>query len=149
MTTLNTYLTFNGNCELAFNFYKSVFGREFAHLGKFKDMPEDPKYPISESDKNKVMHVSLPISGESVLMGCDTGGEWASTYNQGSNFSISIKADSTQEADKLFNGLSKDGRIIMPINKTFWGSYFGMLTDQFGIQWMVSYDDETEADSGN
>jgi PhnB protein len=146
MTTLNTYLTFNGNCEIAFNFYKSVFGGEFAHLGKFKDMPADPKHPISEADKDKVIHVSLPISGESVLMGSDTGGEWASSYNQGSNFSISIKTDSTDEADKLFKDLSTDGKIIMPMDKTFWGSYFGMLTDQFGIQWMVSYDDGTQVE---
>lgn len=138
MTTVNTYLTFNGNCEQAFNFYKSVFGGEFDHIGKFKDMPEDPKYPMSEKDKEKIMHISFPISKETSLMGSDTGGEWASNFKQGNNFSISIDTDSKDEADRLFNELSKGGEVIMPMNKTFWGSYFGMLTDKFGIQWMVS-----------
>lgn len=139
MTTINTYLTFNGNCEEAFNFYKSVFGGDFAHIGKFKDMPENPKFPIAETDKEKVMHVSFPI-GNSILMGSDTGGEWSSNYIQGNNFSVSINADNKEEADRLFNALSENGKITMPMNETFWGSYFGMFTDQFGIQWMVSFD---------
>ncbi len=140
MTTINPYLTFNGNCEEAFNFYKSVFGGEFRHIGKFKDMPKDRKYPISDSDKNKVMHVSFPISKETILMGSDTSGEWKERFNQGNNFSISIETDSKDEADRLFNELSQNGLIIISMNKTFWNSYFGMFTDQFGIQWMVSYD---------
>ena len=69
MTTLDTYLTFNGNCEEAFTFYKSVFGGEFAHIGRFNEMPEDPKYPLSDEDKEKIMHVSLPIGKSSILMG--------------------------------------------------------------------------------
>lgn len=141
MATINTYLTFNGNCEEAFNFYKSVFGGEFAHLGKFKEMPDDPKFPVADADKEKIMHVSLPISKETVLMGSDTGGAWTENYNQGNNFSISINAESKEEADRIFNELSQHGKVIMPMNKTFWGSYFGMFTDQFGIQWMVSFDD--------
>ena len=141
MTTINTYLTFNGDCEDAFNFYKSVFGGEFAHIGRFKDMPESPEFPVAESDKEKVMHVSLPIGSESVLLGSDTGGEWSSKFNQGNNFSISINADNKAEADRLFNDLSQGGQVIMPMNKTFWDSYFGMFTDKFGIQWMVSFDE--------
>ncbi len=141
MTTINTYLTFNGNCEEAFNFYRSVFGGEFAHVGKFKDMPEDPKFQISESEKENIMHISLPISKETILMGSDTVGHSVANFNQGNNFSISIKTDSKIDADRLFNDLSQDGRITMALNKTFWGSYFGMLTDKFGIQWMVSFDE--------
>ncbi|RZT96253.1 PhnB protein [Ancylomarina subtilis] len=141
MTTINTYLTFNGNCEEAFNFYKSVFGGDFSHVAKFADMPADPKCPISDKDKNKIMHVSLPISKETVLMGSDTGGEWASQFKAGNNFSISIAADSKEAADNFYNKLSKDGKVIMSMDKTFWGSYFGMFTDQFGIQWMVSFDE--------
>lgn len=140
MTTINTYLTFNGNCQEAFNFYKTVFGGEFAHVGKFKDMPEDPNFQISDSDKEKIMHISLPISKETILMGSDTSGEWASNFNQGNNFSISINTDNKSDADRLFNELSVDGQIIMQMNKTFWGSYFGMFTDKFGVQWMVSFD---------
>ena len=144
MTTINTYLTFNGNCEEAFNFYKTVFGGEFAHIGKFKDMPDDPNCKVAEADKEKVMHVSLPISKYSILMGSDTGGDWASHYVQGTNFSISINADSKDSADDLFSKLSVSGKVIMPMNTTFWESYFGMFTDQFGIQWMVSFDNPSQ-----
>ena len=141
MTTINTYLTFNGNCEEAFNFYKSVFGGEFRHIGKFSDMPTDPNCkPMPEEELNRVMHVSFPI-GNTVLMGSDTGGEWASSFKQGTNFSVSINTDSQKEADRLFSELSNNGQVIMPMNKTFWDSYFGMFTDQFGIQWMVSFDE--------
>ena len=140
MTSINTYLTFNGNCEKAFDFYKSVFGGEYDHIGKFKDMPPNPEFPIADSEKEKVMHVSLPIGDSSVLMGSDTGGEWASSFVQGNNFSVSINTDSKEEADRLFSALSINGKVTMPMNKTFWDSYFGMFTDQFGIQWMVSFD---------
>ena len=138
MTTINTYLTFNGNCEEAFNFYKSVFGGEFAHISKFKDMPENPEFPVAESDREKVMHVSFPI-GNTELLGSDTGGEWAASFKQGNNFSVSINTDNKDEADRIFGKLSGGGNIIMPMNKTFWDSYFGMFTDKFGIQWMVSF----------
>ena len=139
MTTINTYLTFNGNCEEAFNFYKSAFGGEFIHIGRFKDMPENPEFPVAESDKEKIMHISFPI-GNTVLMGSDTGEEWASNFKQGNNFSVSINTDNKDEADQLFGKLSESGKITMPMNNTFWGSYFGMFTDKFGIQWMISFD---------
>lgn len=140
MTTVNVYLTFNGNCEEAFNFYKKVFNREFAHIGKFNEMPPDPKNQLTEADMNKVMHVSLPISKETMLMGSDTGGEWTGKYSQGNNFSISIGTDNKEEADRLHRELSKNGKTTMPMDTTFWGSYFGMCTDQFGISWMISFD---------
>ncbi|RLD56055.1 MAG: VOC family protein [Bacteroidetes bacterium] len=138
MTTVNTYLTFNGNCETAFNFYKAAFGVEFEMVSKFKDMPPDPNLKISDEDKEKIMHVSMPI-GNTVLMGSDTGGELANGYKAGNNFSVSINAGSKDEAERLFNVLSENGQIMMPMDKTFWGSYFGMFTDQYGIQWMVSF----------
>lgn len=141
MTTINTYLTYDGKCEEAFLFYKSVFGGEFSHIATFAEMPEDPKCPISNEDKDKIMHVSLPISKETVLMGSDTGGEWSSQFKAGNNFSISIAAESKAAADNFFNKLSKDGKVIMPMDTTFWGSYFGMFVDKFGVQWMVSFDE--------
>lgn len=142
MATVNVYLTFNGNCEEAFNFYKSVFGGEFPYIGRFGDMPpsEDGKQ-VSEEEKNKIMHVSLPISGETMLMGSDVGGEWSSNFKEGNNFSLSLNADSREEAEKLFNALSEGGMVKMPLEDTFWGAYFGMWTDKFGINWMVNYDD--------
>lgn len=145
MATVNIYLTFNGNCEEAFNFYKSVFGGDFPYVGRFKDMPASEEHSGSVSDSDmgeRIMHISLPISNETVIMGSDTGGEWASSFQQGNNFSISINAESKEEADKLFNGLAEGGQITMPLNNTFWGDYFGMLTDKFGINWMMSFNEQ-------
>ncbi len=141
MTTVNVYLTYNGNCLEAFNFYKSVFGGEFTYVGRYKDMPADESHPVLPGEDDRIMHISLPISKETMLMGCDTGGEWAAGFAQGNNFSISINTDSEESADRLFNGLSAGGKVTMPMNKTFWGDYFGMFTDQFGINWMVSFNE--------
>lgn len=143
MPVVNVYLTFNGNCEEAFNFYKSVFGGEFPYMGRFKDMPPSEEHgkSMTGADGERIMHISLPISKETVLMGSDTGGEWAKDFKQGNNFSISVTASSKEEADKIFNGLSKGGKITMPLDKTFWGDYFGMLTDKFGVNWMMSFNE--------
>lgn len=139
MATVNIYLTFNGNCEEAFKFYQSVFGGEIPYMGRFKDMPAGEDSKLNPGEENRIMHVSLPISKETMLMGSDTGGEWASGYSQGNNFSISITAGSREEAEKLFKGLSAGGKVIMPMSKTFWADSFGMFTDKFGISWMVSF----------
>jgi len=144
MATVNVYLTFNGNCREAFEFYKSVFGGEYPYIGTFADMPSTGGKEIPQEDKDKIMHISLPISKETSLMGSDTGGEWSSNVTVGNNFSVSINADSKEEADQLFNGLSQDGHITMPLADTFWGAYFGMFTDKFGINWMVNYDDPSK-----
>ncbi|MGB4776022.1 MAG: VOC family protein [Daejeonella sp.] len=138
MAAVNPYLTFNGTCEEAFNFYKSVFGGEFAYTGKYKDMPSEK--PISAANQEKIMHISLPISKETILMGCDSSDTFGHATQTGSNFSISINADSENEARKLFTGLSADGKITMALEKTFWDALFGMFTDKFGIHWMVNYD---------
>lgn len=144
MSQLNVYLNFNGNCEEAFHFYNSVFGGAFSYLSRFGEMPENEAYKVSEADKNKIMHVSLPV-GNSVLMGSDCGGEWAPTFKPGNNFSVSITAESKEEADIIFNALSSGGQITMPLANTFWGDYFGMLTDKFGINWMMSYNEQQVA----
>ena len=144
METIHIYLNFNGNCEEAFNFYKTVIGGEFNYIGRFGEMPESEGITVPEADKNKIMHVSLPM-GNSILMGSDTGGEWAPTFVQGNNFSISIAAESKQEAEKLFNSLAKGGKITMPLTKTFWSELYGMLTDKFGVSWMVSFDEKKDS----
>ena len=145
MPTVNVYLTFNGNCKEAFDFYKSVFGGEFPYVGTFAEMPpQEGMPPVPDDFKDKIMHISLPVSDETVIMGSDTGGEWASDFKQGNNFSISINADSKAEADKLFNGLSEGGKVTMPMDSTFWGDYFGMFTDKFGINWMVGFNEESK-----
>lgn len=144
MTTVNTYLTFKGNCEEAFNFYKSAFGGEFEFLSRYTDMPkDDSNFRVNKCDLNNIMHVSLPI-GNTVLMGSDADCEWEKGLVVGSNFSVSINTDSKEEADRLFELLSANGKITMPMNKTFWDSYFGMLTDKFNIQWMISFYDKAK-----
>jgi len=139
-TMINPYLTLNGNCEEAFNFYKSVFGGKFSYIGRFKDFPSQDGGTVSGPEGEKIMHVSLPISKETILMGSDTSEGHGPPFVAGNNFSISVSAVSQAEADKLFSGLSSGGNAVMPMSKTFWGSYFGMLVDKFGIQWMVSFD---------
>lgn len=141
MATVNVYLTFNGNCKEAFDFYKSVFGGDYPYVGTFGEMPPTEGKTMPEADKDKIMHISLPISQETILMGSDTGGEWAAHFNQGNNVSLSVNTESRAEAEKLFNGLSAGGQVTMPLADTFWGAYFGMWTDKFGINWMVNYDD--------
>lgn len=138
MTTVNPYLTFNGNCEEAFNFYKSVFGGEFPYIGRFKDMPSET--PIPDEVKEQIMHISLPISKETTIMGCDTNEAFGQTATTGDNISLLINTDSEEEARRLFAALSDGGRITMPLDKTFWGALFGMFADKFGINWMVNYD---------
>ena len=142
MAKINVYLTFNGDCEAAFNFYKSVLGGDFAYIGRYKDMPPNADHPVKPEEGERIMHISLPMSKETVLMGCDTGGEWVSNYKAGNNFSLSITADSKESAEKLFSGLSTGGKVTMPLGDTFWGDYFGMFTDKFGINWMMSFNKE-------
>jgi len=140
MATVNFYLTFNGNCKSAFYFYRSVLGGEFDYIGTFGEMPPTEGMEVSEEDKDRIMHVSLPISIETRLMGSDTSETHGPTFFKGNNFSISISVDQKDEADRLFQGLSEGGEITMPMQKTFWSSYYGMFTDKFGINWMVSLD---------
>ena len=140
MTTVNVYLTFNGNCKQAFDFYKTVFGGDFSYVGTFGEMPpQEGMPPMPDEMKSQIMHITLPISKETVLMGSDTGGARAPDVKAGNNFSISIATDSVENADRYFNALSEGGEEKMPMNQTFWGDYFGMCTDQFGINWMVSF----------
>jgi PhnB protein len=140
MATINPYIHFNGNAEEALTFYKSVFGGEFAMVMRFKDMPANPEYSIPEGEANKIMHIALPIGKTSLLMASDTP-EFMGKHNENETRSkISISAESKDEADKLFNGLSADGKVEMPIADSPWGSYFGMFRDKYGIEWMIDYD---------
>jgi PhnB protein len=139
MALINPYINFNGNSEEAFTFYKSVFGGEFALVIRFKDMP-NPEHPVSTSDANKIMHIALPIGKGNVLMATDFLESMGQKMKEGNRYSISISAESKDEADKLFNGLSEGGQIEVPIADSPWGSYFGLFKDKFGIQWMVDFD---------
>ena len=140
MSTINPYLTFNGTCEEAFNFYKSVFGGDIPYMGRYKDMPPVEGKSVPPSEGEKIMHTSLPISKETMLMGSDSSEAFGKATTIGNNISLSVVADTEELAKKIFNELSAGGKITMPLNKTFWGALFGMLTDKFGIHWMVNYD---------
>jgi PhnB protein len=144
MITLNPYLHFNGNTEEAFDFYKSVFGGEFVSFQRYKDMPQGSGDPgceqISEADREKVLHAALPIGKGNVLMASDYPGSMSDTLIPGNNVSISLNTESEKETERIFKALSAGGDIKMPLQKTFWNAYFGMVTDKFGIQWMINYD---------
>jgi len=138
MAQINPHINFNGNAEEAFTFYKSVFGGEFAMIMRFKDLSSS-EFPVAENEANKIMYIALPI-GKNILMANDVP-EIMGRVNENENRSkISISAESKEEADKLFNGLSEGGEIEMTIADSPWGSYFGMFRDKFGIEWMVDFD---------
>jgi PhnB protein len=141
MKNLNSLIRFNGNTEQVFDFYKSVFGGEFSAVMRWKDMP-DKEFceKMSDADKEKIMHISLPVGIGNVLMGCDVLESMGQNHSAGDNFFLSISAESKAEADRFFVALGQNGQILMPRENTFWGSYFGMLTDQFGIKWMIGFD---------
>jgi len=138
MTIINSYLSFEGNCEEAFNFYKSVFGGDFSYVGRYSEMPPQQGIAISDEDKQKIMHISLPLSKETMLMGSDV---ISSRVEVGNNVGLSITAGSKEDADRYFDGLSSEGKITMPLNNTFWGDYFGMLIDRYGINWMIGFNE--------
>ena len=138
MAAINPYLNFNGNTEEAFNFYKSVFGGEFLAVMRFKDNAECAK--VSESDKNRIMHIALPIGNGNILMATDSLESLGQKLTVGNNFYICLSPESKEEAEKLFNGLSADGKIEMPLQDMFWGASYGSFADKFGVQWMVNYD---------
>src|SRR5690606_15210443 len=135
MVTINPYLNFNGKSEEAFRFYQSVFGDELS-LHRFADTPESSNLPVS--DLTKLMHVSLPI-GNNFLMASDTMESMGHKLTKGNNFNISVNTDSREDADRIFNALAEGGMVKMQLQDTFWGSYFGMLEDKFGIQWMIDH----------
>ena len=139
MPAISPYLHFNGNTEEAFNFYKSVFGNDFMVMQRYKDAPSENQ--MGETDGNKIMHVSLPIGEGTLLMGSDIPQGYGPAVI-GTNVYISINTVSREETDKIFNGLSAEGQVLMPLEHTFWGAYFGMFKDRFGVQWMVNCDEK-------
>lgn len=135
MISINPWINFNGNAEEAFTFYKSVFGGEFAHLTRLKDLA-GPEFPVEEKDANKILHIALPI-GTNLLRGNDIPESMGRVSENENRSKILVSVQNKEEADKLFNGLSAGGEVEMPIGDSPWGSYFGMFRDKFGIEWMV------------
>ena len=137
MRTINPWINFNGNAEEAFTFYKSVFGGEFGKIVRFKDLAS-AEFQVPDNEANKIMHIALPI-GKNILMANDVPESMGQVNENENRSKIFIRAESREEADKLFNGLSEGGNIEMPIADSPWGSYFGMFADKFGIEWMVDF----------
>lgn len=134
---LNPFLSFSGTAEEAMNFYKSVLGGEMLSVSKFGDMPGGAGIPAA--DKGKVMHMALKLNDGTMLMASDNIESMGPPVIEGTNISLSLHPTSESEADRLYNGLSEGGKQKMPMQKTFWNAYFGMLTDKFGINWLVNY----------
>ena len=137
MALINPHINFNGNAEEAFNFYKSVFGGEFAKVMRFKDLAS-AEFPVAENEKNKIMRIALPI-GKNILIGNDVPEILGKTNENENRSKISISTESREEADKLFNGLSAGGNIEFPMGQSPWSSYVGMFRDKYGIEWMVDF----------
>jgi PhnB protein len=138
MATINPYINFNGNTEEAFNFYKSVFGGEFEKIVRFKDL-ESSDFPVPESESNKIMHIALPIGGNTLI--ANDVPESMGPVNENENRSkISISTESRAEADKIFTGLTAGGTIEVPLADSPWNTYFGMFRDKFGIEWTVEFE---------
>jgi len=139
MRTIHPWINFNGNAEEAFTFYKSVFGGEFAKITRFGDLAS-AEFPVAENEANKVMHIALPIGKHNVLMANDVP-EFMGRINESENRSkIVLSAESREEADQIFNGLSAGGNIEGPIGDSPWGTYAGMFRDKYGIEWIVEFD---------
>lgn len=137
MIAIHPYLTFDGNCEEAINFYAAVFNTKIEMMQRFSDMPADGGLSVTEEQMNQIMHASISLGENFRLMASDTGGNPGEVV-QGNNFSISVDPGSMEETDHIFGQLSQGGTVTMPLDKTFWDSYFGMCVDKFGISWMVN-----------
>jgi PhnB protein len=141
MARINPYIHFNGNAEEAFTFYKSVFGGAFTKVLRYKDL-SSVEFPLGDNDTQKLMHIALPIGKRDVLMGSDVLEMMGKVNENDNRHTISISAESREEADRLFNGLSEGGQIEMPMADGPFGAYFGMFKDQYGVQWMMEFTSE-------
>lgn len=139
MKNFSIFLNFDGNLKEAFDFYKETFGGEYKTIKKYSEMPHSDT--LSSEDREKAMHCELEIKEELVLMGCDILEVWGQSITRGTNFYVNITPDSIEEGRIIFSKLSSGGEVQMPFQKTFWGSFFGTVTDRFGTQWMIKIED--------
>ena len=138
MKTVNVYLNFEGNTLEAFEFYRSVFGGEFLGVVRFRDFGENGM-GVAEEDLDKIAHVALPLGPNNILMGTDVVGSMGKGLRQGNNFYLSLSAESGDEADRLFDALSANGKVEMPLSRTEWAEKYGSCVDRYGVRWMVDY----------
>ncbi len=137
MRNITPYLHFKGNAEEAMNFYKSVFGGEFSGFQRYRDVPGGEK--MAAHDRERMIHISLQISPSVTIMASDRMQAAEDELDQGNNYHICVHTESEAESNRFFDALSGGGHVEMPLNKTFWGAYFGMCKDKFGIRWMLNY----------
>lgn len=136
ITKFNPYLTFNGNCEYAFNFYKTVFGGEYSTLVRYNETQnEETSPPVPEEKGNHIRHIALPLNNNTVLMGSDVFD--SESLIQGNNLKISFSTDTKEEAKRIFTTLSQEGTVKVPLSGSFWGLLYGSLIDKFGIHWLI------------
>ncbi len=138
MVTINPYINFNSNAKEAFDFYKSVFGGEFASVVRFKDL-ESSGFHVAKIDANKIMRIVLPI-GKNTLIANDVPESLGPVSENENRSKIAVYAETKDEAAKLFKGLSERGAVEMSMSDSPWGTYFGMFRDKFGIEWTVEFD---------
>ncbi|HYD35692.1 MAG TPA: VOC family protein [Vitreimonas sp.] len=138
MIKINTWINFNGNAEEAFNFYKSVFGGEFTKVVRFKDIASD-EFPVAEKEENKIMYIALPISNTAMLIANDVPEVLGQVNERENRSKIMVSAESKEEAERLFHGLSADGEVEGPMGNSPWGSYAGMFRDKYGIEWIIEF----------
>jgi PhnB protein len=136
---IHAYLNFDGKAEAAFRFYEKVLGGTLSEIHRFGSMSQDGGFELTDEQKNLVMHVALALPDGQMLMASDMLAGMGPQRVEGNNISLSVHPDSRQEADRIFNALAQGGAITMPLADQFWGDYFGSLTDQFGVNWMVNY----------
>jgi PhnB protein len=139
MTTLNPWINFNGNAEEAFTFYKSIFGGEFTKVVRLKDLA-GPEFSVIEEDANKIMQIILPIGGASMLIGNDVPSFMGKVHENENRSKIHVHVDSKEEAENIYNGLSDGGQVEAPLGNSPWGTYFAMLRDKYGIEWVIECD---------
>ena len=136
ITKFNPYLTFNGNCEYAFNFYKTVFGGEYSKVVRYNETQNEENMPsVPEEKGNQIRHIALPLNNDTILMGSDTLD--SGDLSTGNNLKISISTDKKEEAERIFNALAQEGTIKVPLSDSFWGLLYGSLIDKFGIHWLI------------
>jgi len=138
MATINPYINFNGNAEEAFTFYKSVFGGEFINIIRFKDLA-GPDFTVPEAEADKIMRIVLPI-GPNTLIANDVPAAMGPVNENENRSKIAVSAETREEAERIFTGLSVGGEVEMPLGESPWGTYFAMFRDKFGIEWTVEFD---------
>jgi PhnB protein len=139
MSRLHAYLTFDGHCREAFDHYQTVLGGEVTYLSTFAEMPpQEGMPPLPEEVKTRIMHMTLQIDADTVLLGSDTGGEWGPALQPGNSVTLSYNAADAADGQRIFDALASGGSVTMPFGPVFWGGVFGQCADRFGVNWMVS-----------